>query len=98
MNASKSIFQLFCGSIGTLISFFAFKISTTELSEIISIITGILGVLIVVVTNLVIPLIRWWLKAKKDGKIDDEEIKELTDVVENGIDKVNSKKGDKDGR
>ena len=37
---------------------------------------------------------KWWKKAKKDGKIDDDEVDELIDKVNNVID--DKKKGDKD--
>ena len=86
-------------SIGVATSFTGMAISTTQLSEIISIITGVLGLIIVIVTSIIIPLVKWFIKAKKDGKIDDEEIIEACDIIENGAEKINAsqntKKGDK---
>lgn len=80
--------QAIISSIGVATSFSSMAISTTELSDIVAIITAILGLLIVIIVNLLIPLIRWFIKAKKDGKIDSKEIIELTDTIQNGIEKI----------
>lgn len=89
--------SLIGGGVGIITSLTGMVISTSQLAEIVSIITSIGGFIIVLLTAIIIPIIRWWIKAKKDGKIDDEEIIELTDTIENGVDKVNSKnKGKED--
>ena len=82
--------QAIVSSIGVATSFSSMAISTTELSDIVAIITAVLGLLIVIVVNLLIPLIRWFIKAKKDGKIDSEEIIELTDTIQNGVEKIDN--------
>lgn len=79
-------------SIGVATSFTGMAISTTQLSEIVSIITGVLGLLIVIITSIVIPLVKWFIKAKKDGKIDDEEIIEACDIIENGVENIEASK------
>lgn len=84
-------------SIGVATSFTGMAISTTELSEIISIITGVLGLVIVIITSIVIPVVKWFIKARKDGKIDDEEIIELCDTVENGVKKIDNSTNKKEG-
>ena len=84
-------------SIGVATSFTGMAISTTELSEIISIITGVLGLVIVIITSIVIPVVTWFIKARKDGKIDDEEIIELCDTVENGVKKIDNSTNKKEG-
>lgn len=87
----------FISAIGVATSCTGIAISTSELSEIVSIITAIVGLVIVIICNLIIPIIRWFIKAKKDGKIDDEEIKELCDTIENGIEKIDNSKNKKEG-
>ena len=46
-----------------------------NLEHIMSIICMVLGLLITIVSVVIIPLIKWWKEAKKDGKIDEEEAK-----------------------
>lgn len=31
---------------------------------------------------------KWYKKAKEDGKIDEEEVKELTDIIKDGSEKI----------
>ena len=50
------------------------QIENTE--HVMSIICMVLGLLITIITAVIIPLIKWWKEAKKDGKIDDEEKEE----------------------
>lgn len=61
-----------------------------SLEHIMSIICMVLGLLITIVSVVIIPLIKWWKEAKKDGKIDEEEAKEgkniflrLIDILKN---------------
>ena len=56
------------------------------------------GLAITVISSVIIPLVKWWKDAKKDGKIDEEEIKEgknifmrLIDIIKNFFNK--NKKG-----
>jgi uncharacterized membrane protein YukC len=46
---------------------------------------------------IVIPLIKWYKEAKKDGKIDEKEIKEAIEIVENALDKNASKNKEQKG-
>ena len=57
------------------------------------------GLAITIISSVIIPLVKWWKDAKKDGKIDDEEIKEgknifmrLIDIIKNFFNK--NKKGE----
>lgn len=60
---------------------------TKELLQIIALVFSILGTLIIAVTR----IIDWYQKAKSDGKIDKEEIKELEEIVKEETDKINDK-------
>lgn len=72
------------------------QLATTE--SVVSIVCTILGLLITIICAIVIPLIQWWNKAKKDGKIDEEEINEALDIIKNGSDDLKDKLGDKEDK
>ena len=64
---------------------------TKEIFEIISLVLSILISLIIIISK----LIEWWKKAKSDGKITHEEIKEAQDIIEEGIENLQDiKKGE----
>lgn len=85
MNRTLSISG---GIIGTLLSASGALISAEQLDHIISIICAVLGVIIVLITSLLIPLIKWWKKAKEDGKITKEELEEGKEIVTRGVEEV----------
>lgn len=80
MNDSKLLY----GFLGTAVSATGASLSVTELQAIISIIITIAGFIISVLIPLVIKLVKWYKKAKKDGKIDEEELDELGQIVNQG--------------
>ena len=57
---------------------------TKEVLQIIALICSILGTFIIAVTR----IIDWYNRAKQDGKIDNNEIKELSKIVEEEKDKI----------
>lgn len=65
---------------------------TDEVFRIISLVLTIISALIVLIRN----ILDWYNKAKKDGKIDKDEIKEVIDIVDDGVqdiqDKINKDK------
>lgn len=65
---------------------------TDEIFRIISLVLTIISAVVVLARN----IYEWYLKAKKDGKIDADEGKELIDIVDDGVNdlKDNIKKGD----
>lgn len=65
---------------------------TDEIFKIISLILTIITTTIVLARN----IYEWYIKAKKDGKIDADEGKELIDIVDKSVNdlKDNIKKGD----
>ena len=70
---------------------------TNETLETISLIITIIGAIL---SFIVCPLLSWYNKAKKDGKIDSEEIEELTKDITKGVSEIGDalndhKKGEK---
>lgn len=54
---------------------------TDEIFRIISLVLTIISAIVVLARN----IYEWYLKAKKDGKIDADEGKELIDIVDDGV-------------
>jgi len=71
--------------IGTSLGVIGTSMQTEDVLRIISLIITIVGGLI---TWIVIPIINWYNKAKEDGKINKEEVKELTDILDEGSKKI----------
>lgn len=79
--------------VGNVLSIFGVSLADLQLDKlesIISIICSIVGISITIIFAVIIPAIKWWKKAKKDGKIDEEEKKEgkniflrLVDILKN---------------
>ena len=95
--------NLYVGLVGTAISAAGASLSVTDLQAIISIIVTIAGFIISVLIPLCIKLTNKIKAAKKDGKIDKEEMKdilstgqEILEETKNVIDKIDDKNaGDK---
>ena len=74
-----------------------------NLEHITAIICMIAGLLITIIGSIIIPFIKWWKKAKADGKITEDEIDELGHIVGDGVNDIKehldsgkeSKKGEK---
>lgn len=77
--------ELLGGAIGTSISAIGTATQTNDKLQTISLVITIIGG---VITFVVIPLLNWYKNAKKDGKIDKEEIKEAGKIVVNGSQSV----------
>ena len=82
-----SIIDSLCITISTIFT----VAQTNEVFKTISLILTILSVVVVLARN----IYDWYLKAKKDKKIDKEEIKDLIDIVGNSVDELNKIKKDK---
>ena len=87
--------EIITGTIGTSLSAIGTTIQTNEILQTISLIITILGGLI---TFIVLPLLNWYNKAKKDGKIDAEEIKEGVKIITDGSEKVKDEIDKKEGK
>ena len=84
--------ELVAGSIGTTLGVFGTATQTNEILQTISLIITIIGA---VITYIVVPVITWYLRAKKDKKITPDEIKEGVEIISKGTEEVNEeiKKG-----
>lgn len=80
------------GLIGTGVGAVGAGLSVTELQAIISIVVTILGFLISVAIPWIIKLVKWWKKAKKDGKVDENELEELEGIIKEGSDEIEKHK------
>lgn len=64
-----------------------------DMENIISIVCCIVGLVITVITCVIVPVWKKIAEAKKDGKITPDELEEIADTLQEGIDKI--KPGDK---
>lgn len=87
--------ELITGAVGTTLGVVGTATQTNEVLQTISLIITIIGAII---SMIVVPILSWYIKAKKDGKITPEELKEgaeiLKDVLDKTNDEINKKKGD----
>ena len=88
--------ELVTGAVGTTLGIVGTATQTNEILETISLIITICGA---IVSFVIVPLLNWYQKAKKDGKITAKEIKEGVETLSNGIEKSkgaadNEKKGE----
>lgn len=92
-----NIGELIGGLVGTSASAVGTALQTNEILQTISLIITILGG---IVSLIVIPILNWYRKAKKDGKITVDEINEGIDTLQEGVNAVkeivdeNKKKGE----
>lgn len=84
----KPINELVAGLFGTGSCAVGTALQTNEVLQTISMIITILGG---IVTLIVLPILNWYHKAKQDGKITSDEIKEGLETLSDGLDKM---KGD----
>lgn len=77
--------EMIAGSIGTALSLTGTTLAPNEVLEIISLVISIIGAII---TFIIVPLMSWYKSAKKDGKIDKEEVKDGAKIIIDGASKV----------
>lgn len=80
------------GGVASSLSAVGTSIQTDEVLQIISLVFTILGTLI---TFIVLPLLNWYIKAKQDGKITIDEVKEGAETLQEGINSTQNTLGDK---
>ena len=85
--------ELIGGSIGTALSAVGTGLQTNDVLQTISLIITIIGGLI---TFIIVPLLTWYKNAKKDGKIDTDELEEGVKIVIDGSEKIKGQVEDKD--
>lgn len=84
--------ELIGGSIGTALSAVGTGLQTNEVLQTISLVITIIGGLI---TFIIVPLANWYKNAKKDGKIDKDELKDVVNIVVEGSEKLKGEIDDK---
>ena len=89
MNNSKEVIG---GIVGTSVSAVGTGLQTNELLQTISLVLTIVGTCI----TITMALINWWKKAKEDGKITKDEIKDGIDIIVNGANDIKDKLEDKE--
>ena len=77
---------------GIMISALGTGIQTNELLQTISLILTIIGTII----TIVMALLSWWNRAKKDGKITKEELEDALEIVKEGADELKDLNKDKE--
>ena len=66
-----------------------------DMENIVSIICCIAGLIITLITCVIVPVWKKIAEAKKDGKITPDELDEIADTLQDGIDSINKEKKDK---
>ena len=77
--------ELITGTIGTAVSAVGTATQTNEMLQTISLVITIIGGLI---TFIIVPIVSWYQKAKKDGKIDTNEAKEGAKIIIEGSQEI----------
>ena len=85
--------ELIGGSIGTALCAVGTGLQTNDVLQTISLIITIVGGLI---TFIIVPLVTWYKNAKKDGKIDADELEEGVKIVIDGSEEIKGQVEDKD--
>lgn len=80
--------ELITGGVGTALGVIGTVTQTNEILQMVSLIITILGA---IVSMIVVPIMSWYIKAKKDGKITANEIKEGVEILDEGIKKTQDK-------
>lgn len=84
----KPINEFIAGVFGTGSCVVGTALQTNEVLQTISLIITILGG---IVTLVVLPILNWYHKAKQDGKVTKEEIKEGVEVLKDGLTELDDK-------
>ena len=66
-----------------------------DMENIVSIICCIAGLIITLITCVIVPVWKKIAEAKKDGKITPDELDEIADTLQDGIDSINKENKDK---
>lgn len=85
--------EVLLGGAGTALSAVGTALQVNEILQTISLVITIVGGLVSLV---IVPLLTWYKNAKKDGKIDADEIAEAAKIAKDGIDEL-TKGNKKDG-
>ena len=89
-----NILELLTGIVGTGTSAVGTALQTNDVLQMISLIITILGG---IVSLIVLPILNWWHKVNKDGKVTADEVKEGLETLNDGLEKLNDNLKDKKG-
>lgn len=80
------------GTVGTMISALSIDVDNLRsIESIVAIVCTSLGLLITIITSLIIPLIRWYARSKKDGKITPDEVVDGVETLRDGLKDIQDK-------
>ena len=66
-----------------------------DMENIVSIVCCIAGLIITLITCVIVPVWKKIAEAKKDGKITPDELDEIADTLQDGLDSINKEKKEK---
>lgn len=66
-----------------------------DMENIVSIVCCIAGLIITLITCVIVPVWKKIAEAKKDGKITPDELDEIADTLQDGLDSINKEKKDR---
>lgn len=75
--------ELIGGAVGTSLGALGTATQTNDLLQTISLIVTIVGAII---SMIIVPVLSWYQRVKKDGKITSEEVKEGVEIIKEGVD------------
>ena len=81
------------GIVGTILSSTG---AIANLNEWLTIVSTVITILGGILTLIIIPLVSWYRRAKEDGKITTDELKEGADIIKNGVEDLKEQNKDKD--
>ena len=85
------------GTVGTMISALAINVDNLRsIESIVAIVCTSLGLLITIITSLIIPLVKWYARSKKDGKISADEVVDGVETLRDGLKDIQDKLEDKE--
>ena len=85
------------GTVGTIISALAINVDNLRsIESIVAIVCTSLGLLITIITSLIIPLVKWYARSKKDGKISADEVVDGVETLRDGLKDIQDKLEDKE--
>ena len=89
--------RLVGGTVGTMISALAINVDNLRsIESIVAIVCTSLGLLITIITSLIIPLVKWYARSKKDGKISADEVVDGVETLRDGLKDIQDKLEDKE--
>lgn len=85
------------GTVGTMISALAINVDNLRsIESIVAITCTSLGLLITIITSLIVPLVKWYARSKKDGKISADEVVDGVETLRDGLKDIQDKLEDKE--